>query len=77
MPAIVSLTEAKARLSELVERAAAGEEIIIAEADKPLARLTALQSEKKKAAPTGHSEGYGVDRRRLRRSLAQGDFARL
>ena len=36
---MIDLHEAKTRLSSLVERAAAGEEIIIAEAGKPRARL--------------------------------------
>jgi prevent-host-death family protein len=35
----VNLYEAKTNLSSLVERAAAGEEIIIAKAGRPLARL--------------------------------------
>jgi len=35
----VNLYEAKSHLSELVERAAAGEEIVIAKAGKPMARL--------------------------------------
>jgi prevent-host-death family protein len=35
----VNLYEAKTRLSQLVERAARGEEIIIAKAGKPMARL--------------------------------------
>lgn len=35
-----NLAEAKARLSELLDRAASGEEIVIARAGKPLARLT-------------------------------------
>jgi prevent-host-death family protein len=38
----VNLTEAKVRLSGLVERAAKGEEFVIARAGKPLARLTAF-----------------------------------
>jgi prevent-host-death family protein len=40
----VNLYEAKTSLSELVERAAAGEEIIIAKAGKPRARLVPLAS---------------------------------
>jgi prevent-host-death family protein len=39
----VNLYEAKTNLSELVERAAAGEEIIIAKAGKPRARLVAIE----------------------------------
>ena len=42
--AIVNLYEAKTSLSQLVERAAAGEEIIIAKAGKPKARLMPLAS---------------------------------
>jgi prevent-host-death family protein len=38
----INLYEAKTKLSELVERAAAGEEIIIAKAGRPLARLVPL-----------------------------------
>jgi prevent-host-death family protein len=38
----VNLYEAKTRLSHLVERAADGEEIIIAKAGRPLARLVHL-----------------------------------
>jgi len=38
----VNLYDAKTNLSSLVERAAAGEEIIIAKAGRPLARLVPL-----------------------------------
>lgn len=38
----VNLYEAKTQLSSLVDRAAKGEEIIIAKAGKPIARLSAL-----------------------------------
>ncbi len=44
----VNLYEAKTKLSELVERAAAGEEIVIAKAGRPLARLVPLA---KRTAP--------------------------
>ena len=39
----VNLYDAKTKLSELVDRAAAGEEVIIAKAGKPVARLVPLQ----------------------------------
>jgi prevent-host-death family protein len=39
----VNIAEAKAKLSELLDRALGGEEIVIARAGKPLARLTPLQ----------------------------------
>jgi prevent-host-death family protein len=38
----VNLYEAKTKLSQLVERAAAGEEIVIARAGRPMARLAPL-----------------------------------
>ena len=38
----INLYEAKTHLSELVERAAEGEEIVIAKAGKPRARLVSL-----------------------------------
>jgi prevent-host-death family protein len=40
-PVQVNLYEAKTQLSSLVERAAKGEEIVIAKAGKPMARLVA------------------------------------
>jgi len=40
--ATVNIAQAKATLSALVDRAAAGEEIVLARAGKPIARLTAL-----------------------------------
>ena len=39
----VNIAEAKAKLSELLDRALAGEEIIIARAGKPLARLAPVK----------------------------------
>jgi prevent-host-death family protein len=49
----VNLYEAKTHLSELVERAAAGEEIIIAKAGKPRARLVPLPEERVPRRPGG------------------------
>ncbi|MEE3625188.1 type II toxin-antitoxin system Phd/YefM family antitoxin [Nitrospirillum sp. BR 11752] len=40
----VNLYDAKTHLSQLVERAAAGEEIVIAKAGRPMARLVPLAS---------------------------------
>ena len=40
----VNLYEAKTRLSSLVDRAAKGEEIVIAKAGKPMAKLTSVAS---------------------------------
>lgn len=44
MVKLINLYEAKTRLSELVDRAAAGDEIIIAKAGKPVARLMPLRT---------------------------------
>ena len=46
MPRILNLYEAKTHLSELVERASRGEEVVIAKAGQPKARLVPV------AAPT-------------------------
>lgn len=43
---ITNIHEAKTHLSRLVERAAAGEEIVIGKAGKPVARLVPYQSSK-------------------------------
>jgi len=44
MTAQVNVAEAKAKLSELLDRALAGEEIVIARAGKPLARLVPVDN---------------------------------
>jgi prevent-host-death family protein len=49
----VNLYEAKTRLSQLVERAAKGEEIIIAKAGRPLARLMPLARRRVEPRPLG------------------------
>jgi len=51
--AIYNLYEAKTSLSKLVERAAAGEEIIIAKAGKPMARLTPFARRRGPRVPGG------------------------
>ncbi len=52
----VNLYEAKTQLSRLVERAAAGEEIVIAKAGRPVARLVKL-AEPKPARQLGMYRG--------------------
>lgn len=42
MTASINVYEAKTHLSQLLDRAAAGEEIVIARAGRPIARLVAL-----------------------------------
>lgn len=44
----INVHAAKTHLSRLVEDAAGGEEIIIAKAGKPVARLTALEAPKRR-----------------------------
>jgi prevent-host-death family protein len=46
---IVNIHAAKTQFSRLVDEAAAGEEIIIAKAGKPVARLTSLVSKEKRS----------------------------
>ena len=55
MAVLVNLYDAKTQLSQLVERAAAGEEIIIAKAGRPRARLVPMP-EKPRRVP-GCREG--------------------
>src|SRR6266481_2048237 len=43
MTSQINIAEAKAKLSELLDRALAGEEIVIARAGKPLARLVPVE----------------------------------
>jgi len=52
----VNIHEAKTHLSRLVERAAAGEEIVIAKAGKPRAKLVAVE-EKPSRRPSGFWKG--------------------
>jgi len=66
----VSLYEAKTHLSELVEEAAQGREIIIAKSGKPKARLVPLAPKTTSPAQARTGEGQGLDRRRLRRAAA-------
>ena len=48
---IVNIHEAKTHLSRLLERVQAGEEITIAKAGKPIARLTAIHERPKRRVP--------------------------
>jgi prevent-host-death family protein len=51
MAKTVNLYEAKTRLSELVERAARGEEVVIAKAGEPKARLVPLDRPRQPRKP--------------------------
>lgn len=52
MATIVNMHQAKASLSRLVERALAGEEVIIARNGKPLVRLVPVPEPQKPLTPT-------------------------
>ena len=51
MSSQVNIHEAKTHLSKLLERVQAGEEITIAKAGKPIARLSAIQERPKRRVP--------------------------
>ena len=53
MSVLVNLYDAKTQLSQLVERAAAGEEIIIAKAGRPRARLVPIPEKPVRRQPGG------------------------
>jgi prevent-host-death family protein len=53
----VNIHEAKTHLSRLLQRVAAGEEIVIARGGKPVARLVPLQ--------LGGTRAFGLDRGRV------------
>ena len=59
MASQINVAEAKAKLSELLDRALAGEEIGIARAGKPLARLVPV--EELKPRKKGAWRGWGAD----------------
>ncbi len=53
----INIHQAKTQLSKLVEAAAQGEEIIIAKAGKPVARLLALEQTRHKTRQSGGLKG--------------------
>ncbi len=63
----VSLAQAKAHLSELVDRAETGEEVVITRHGKPVARLSA---EARPRTPLRPLERFRADMPRWRRSSA-------
>lgn len=56
-PEVVNIAEAKAHLPDLIERAAAGEEIVLARAGKPRARLVPLDDDRKRLRVPGKGKG--------------------
>ena len=59
MTSQINVAEAKAKLSELLDRALAGEEIVIARAGKPLARLVPVEALKPRQK--GAWRGWAAD----------------
>lgn len=55
-----NIAEAKAKFSELVERAIAGEEVVIARANKPLLRLVPYHDPRRRLRP-GSARSVIVD----------------
>lgn len=54
---VVNMHEAKTQLSKLVQRAAAGEEIIVAKAGEPVAKIVAYTAPPKKPRVPGSMKG--------------------
>jgi prevent-host-death family protein len=66
-----NLHAAKTHFSRLVDEAAAGEEIIIAKAGKPVAKLAPLNPTVKARRRLGMLKRHGGSLRRVRRALAR------
>jgi len=62
MATTVNVHEAKTQLSQLLVRVSMGEEVVIAKAGKPVARLVALDVKPKRRAP-GSAQGRSGLRR--------------
>lgn len=58
---IMNIAEAKSKLSELVARAEAGEEVTIARNGKPAVRLIATEPPEKKRRPLGLWSHLGLE----------------
>jgi prevent-host-death family protein len=55
MPEIINVHQAKTHLSQLLDRAHAGEELVLSKAGKPYAKLVPLEKPKRKL---GFIKGY-------------------
>lgn len=56
----LNVAEAKARFSEIINKALLGEEIVIARGDKPLVRLVPVESPAKRRVP-GSGRGQLIE----------------
>jgi prevent-host-death family protein len=59
---IINIAAAKARLPELVERASAGQEIVLARNGKPKAKLVPITRKKQYVRGAGKGKWRGVER---------------
>jgi prevent-host-death family protein len=57
--AIINMHDAKTQLSDLVARAEAGEEIVIARRNKPAVRLVAVGANSKPSARKSREQAFG------------------
>ena len=73
----VNVHAAKTDLSRLVDLAAAGEDVIIANAGRPMVRLVPVTHRRPPAERIRDTERHGPDRRRLRRAAPRTDSAGL
>jgi prevent-host-death family protein len=60
MAALMNLREAEAKLLQLIDRAAAGEEILIARDGVPVARLVPLEARPMRRTPGGWEHGVQI-----------------
>jgi prevent-host-death family protein len=60
MAAVMDLHEAEAKLSQLLDRAAAGEEILLARNGVPVARLAPLEVQTRRRVPGGWEHGVHI-----------------
>lgn len=56
---VVNIHDAKTRLSKLLEQVQSGEDVVIARAGTPIARLIPYVQAKRRIAPPGGMEGEG------------------
>jgi prevent-host-death family protein len=59
MESVVNIHEAKTHFSKLIERIQRGEDVVIAKAGVPVARLTAYVAPRSRVKPPGGMEGEG------------------
>lgn len=61
MGSVINVHEAKTHLSRLLDKAHAGEEIVLGKAGKPYARLVPLKPESARGRELGFLKGYHLD----------------